>query len=201
MTGASSATAKRLTRLISRIIAVKRVSVFCMDDALQVADVRPSIPVEIIPIEPSNVHRVADFRQETNHVAIFRRMLAEGERGVYALVDQKVAGHAWARLSTKEPFLYEGYLDVPPGHALVHYCNVKDTLRGKGIYPTMLTALCQCLFSECSVRMILIDSGTRNLASIRGILKAGFVHRADILCIRACGRRLNIHRGRTRTGS
>jgi RimJ/RimL family protein N-acetyltransferase len=59
-------------------------------------------------------------------------------------------------------------------HAAIHYCNVSESHRGKNIYPTMLAALCQRLFSEVKVRRVLIDTEDDNKAALQGIAKVGF---------------------------
>ena len=67
-----------------------------------------------------------------------------------------------------------GYIKISQNEALIHYCNVSESHRGKNIYPAMLAALCQRLFSEVKVRRVLIDTEVDNKASLRGIANVGF---------------------------
>ncbi|MCK4827364.1 GNAT family N-acetyltransferase [bacterium] len=141
-----------------------------MDDIINV-DTKAGIVISDVTCE--NIESVSDFRSK-EHVKIFRRYLAEGNCGVYAWIDSKVVGHAWANVCRQSHCRVNGYMDINQGDAFLHYCNVSKDHRGQRIYPLMLAALCQRLFSQEKVGRILIDTEADNKPSLQGIAKVGF---------------------------
>ena len=104
----------------------------------------------------------------------FRRFLQEGQYGIYAKLNEKVVGHAWAKACTENHCIVNGYMDISEGEALIHFCNVSECERGGNTYPAMLITLCRRLFCEAQVSRVIIDTEADNHASLRGIVKVGF---------------------------
>ena len=163
-------------RLVSRIrqmFLIRRQQIFCLTSPGDIAAGQVKATVSITEVSPKNVARVTDFRAKP-FITRFRSFLEEGQYGVYAWLESKVVGHAWAKVCRQSHCRVNGYMDIYQGDALIHYCNVSKAQRGQNIYPLMLVALCQCLFSQARVSRILIDTEVSNSASLRGITKAGF---------------------------
>jgi RimJ/RimL family protein N-acetyltransferase len=115
-------------------------------------------------------------------------MLNEDQHGVYALRDSVAIGHAWAKISRTSKCRVNGYLDIRLNEAAIHYCFVAENERGNNIYPAMLIALCDNLRSREGVARILIDAERDNIASIRGIQKAGFMLLGTAVYVQVMGR-------------
>jgi GNAT superfamily N-acetyltransferase len=129
--------------------------------------------VELIPISGANVDRVLDFRGLAQ-VTQFHSFLKWGRVGVFAILDQRVIGHAWAYLCSGSPVVVNGYFVLRPGETLIHHCNVVPQYRGRGVYPAMISALSERILKENGSSRILIDTPYRNVSAVRGIEKAGF---------------------------
>ncbi len=168
-------TLKLLTNLFlsSRIIRVRKQLIFHMNDINDLTEIKAINGLEIRPITPENVESVRDFRDEM-YVQKFRMLLKNSQIGVYAWLNSKVVGHAWAKVCTHGKCRLNGYFDLSANETAIHTCNVKSELRGKNIYPAMLSALCRHLLCEVSVSRVLIDTAEDNAASLRGIAKVGF---------------------------
>lgn len=152
---------------------VRRQQVFFLANPKDINAISVVADIKFMEITFDNVEHVTDFRCE-EHAAAFLRFLEEGQYGIYAWIDSKVVGHAWAKVSKKRRCKVNGYIKISQNEALIHYCNVSKSHRGKNIYPAMLAALCLRLFSEVKVRCVLIDTEVDNKAALRGIAKVGF---------------------------
>ena len=152
---------------------VRRLRLFCLEDqgALQAGPAR--LPIAIAPATPADATPIAELRGLVRANA-FGRYLAEGQLGVYAWLERRVVGHAWAVICRAERHRANGYFDLGRDEALIHSCYVDEAHRGQGIYPAMLAALGQRLFEEAGIRRIWIDTEAGNRASLRGIAKVGF---------------------------
>lgn len=163
----------KLTGRLRGWFKLRRQRILCLEDPGQIVPVVAKVKVEISEITADNAHRVTDFRPDA-HVANFLRNLRQGQVGVFAWLGAKVVGHAWAHVCRGLPYRANGYMDIQPGEAFIHYCNVSPAHRGQWIYPSMLAALSERLFAAQHVHRVLIDSEAANTASLRGIAKAGF---------------------------
>jgi len=152
---------------------VRHQRIFYLDDANDIVSVDAKVGIDIQEVTFANVESITDFRTR-EHVATFRRYLEEGQYGIYAWLDSKVVGHAWATVCKSSHCRVNGYMDIYQGEAFIHYCSVSKNQRGQGIYPSMLVALCQRLFSQAKVKRVLIDAEIDNIASLHGIAKVGF---------------------------
>ena len=65
----------------------------------------------------------------------------------------------------KFPFMGNGDYEIGP-------CFTYPQYRGKGIYPSVLKAICNCVGDENTTFYMIVDEN--NIASIKGIEKAGF---------------------------
>lgn len=151
-------------------------------------NVATSKDIVFTKVTPDNIDSVLDFR-DVNHLENFKKFLDDGQVGIYAWLDSKVVGHGWGKLCNGNCCRVNGYMDILHGEALIHYCNVKDAFRGNSIYPSMLIALSNMLFSE-GARCVLIDTEIDNIASCKGIAKVGFKLRERCFYIQFCGRLL-----------
>ncbi len=164
---------RKMLSKIRNMFKLRRQQVFFLDTSNDINPISVAADIKLSEITFDNVEHVKDFRSE-EHVATFLRFLEEGQYGIYAWIDSKVVGHAWAKVCKKHYCKVNGYIKISQNEALIHYCNVSESHRGKNIYPAMLAALCQRLFSEAKVRRVLIDTEVDNKASLRGIAKVGF---------------------------
>ncbi len=158
---------------IRRVLKIRRQRIFYLDNPNDITTVNAKVNITISELTFDNVERVTDFRGK-GFVTAFDKFLKEGQYGVYAWLDSKVVGHAWAKVCRQSLCRVNGYMNICKGEAFIHYCNVSETRRGQGIYPVMLVVLCRRLFYEASVCRIVIDTETDNIASLHGIAKVGF---------------------------
>ena len=159
--------------MFQRALRVRRQIIFYLQTPVQTVAINVQAVITITEITPENVNYVQTFRNAET-ARVFFQFLNEDQLGVYAWLDSRVVGHAWAKVCRNTQYRANGYLDICQNEALIHYCYVDENHRGKNIYPAMLIALCENLHFSRGVARILIDTEVDNIASIRGIQKAGF---------------------------
>jgi GNAT superfamily N-acetyltransferase len=76
---------------------------------------------------------------------------------------------------------------VPPGDAYIYESFTRPEMRGRGVYPAVLTTISQTL-GERGTGVLWIAAETTNHASLRAIHKAGFVHSFEVSVRRRGGR-------------
>lgn len=105
-----------------------------------------------------------------------------------AWVDGEFAHLAWLLDSTTEPLQEEPVLvRLRPGEVEISYCVTLPAFRGRGIYPELIRALA-ARAADAGARDLFMITETKNLASQRGILKAGLRRcRGDIYWARLLG--------------
>lgn len=163
-------------RIISRVrnlFKVRQQLIFYLDDLSDIIPINSKVKISISDVSFDNVQRITDFRKK-KHEVLFRKYLEEGQYGVYAWIDLKVVGHAWAKVCKRSHCRINRYMDISQNEALIHYCNVSEEQRGQNIYSSMLVTLCRRLFLQAKVNRALIDTEVDNNASIRGLIKVGF---------------------------
>ncbi len=63
----------------------------------------------------------------------FRRMLAQGQFGYFALDGTRVAGHLWAIVNRGPGVINRGYVRIYPGEVYFHYAHTYPPYRRQGI--------------------------------------------------------------------
>lgn len=158
---------------IINIVKIRRQKIFFIDNPNDISTILLNANIRLTNISYDNVEHIKDFRSD-KHITTFSKFLEDGQYGIYAWIDSKVVGHAWAKVCTKDSDKVNGYMDIFRDEALIHFCRVSENYRGKNIFPAMLETLCLRLFSEAKIWRVLIDTEVDNTASLRGINKVGF---------------------------
>ncbi len=110
-----------------------------------------------------------------------------------AWIDGAFAHLAWLLDSTTEPLQEEPVLvRLRPGEVEITYCVTLPAFRGRGIYPELIRALA-ARAADGGARDLIMITETKNVASQRGILKAGLRRcRGDIYWARLLGAAVTI---------
>ena len=111
----------------------------------------------------------------------FPERLRAGQQCFVAMRHDNIAGYAWA--TSADIYLEEvaRVYRVAPDEIFIYDCFVEAEYRGAGIYPAMLhAALAENRGRDGEISSACIAASAVNRASIRGILKAGFVERKKI---------------------
>jgi RimJ/RimL family protein N-acetyltransferase len=83
-------------------------------------------------------------------------------------------------------------LHLDAGECYVHYCETVREHFGRGLYPHMLRMILSRLFANVETLRVFISCRDQNVASIRGIQKAGFEHIATIYTLGIAGGRVGL---------
>mgnify|MGYP001602683393 CR=1 FL=1 len=160
----------------------------------------PARTVEIRSIERESVSEAERLRSASVATA-FLRFIDSGRFGVFAVVDGTAVGHAWVTRPVHKPQVLNTYARLAAGESLIHYCYVAPEQRGQGIYAQMLHETAAWAREHGATR-VTVDTSTDNVASQKGIQRAGFVEVAPTTSV-VIGRRLvyNKQHGRSHRGA
>ena len=128
--------------------------------------------VEVRVVTEADVGRVRDFRDQFTEAA-FRKMLADGDLGVYAWVDGQVAGHAWAMFARTALRRCWGGVDVARGEALLAWGHVRSELRGRRVWQNVVHDLTRLTFERGATRVV-ADLPLEHPELHRSMVKMGY---------------------------
>jgi len=158
---------------IIELIKIRQMILFLLVSPEEINSIHITIPAEVCEINSSNVDKVRDFRDDIDPQK-FENFLKKGDVGIYAIIDSKVVGHLWAFICREKSIRIDGFIKISKNEAVIHFATVYEKYRGKNIYPSMLSTLCNKLMLEKGVQKIYIITDKDNISSIKGIEKVGF---------------------------
>ena len=114
----------------------------------------------------------------------FVQRLRRGDRCYTATIDGRVAHYSWVQRSASHPITEAG-VSGPAGNGAfwIYHCVTADWAKGRGIYPATLQRIVRDYFAEGDSTAWIYTS-KRNVASQKGILRAGFTHVATLNALR-----------------
>ena len=150
----------------------------------------PTIPCQLEPLTESTLPRLREVWPV--FLDDMKARLERGDLCVIAIVDGRVAHYSWAQFSGQHEIRDVGQrVEVQRGHAWVYHCRTADWAKGRGIYPFVLTRI----LTECKARNIQsawIYAGAENVASRRGIERAGFLLYKRLIAVNLFSRKISI---------
>jgi len=153
---------------MSRLLKVYRNRNYVWPDDVQL----PARTVELHPIDLENVMQAEELRSAAV-ATTFRRFIDSGRFGVFAVVDGVAVGHAWVTSPADRPQVVNTYAKLAAGESLIHYCYVAPEQRGRGLYAQMLHETAAWAREHGATR-VTVDTSSENVASQKGIRRAGF---------------------------
>lgn len=141
------------------------------------------VGIDFEVITPDNADRVTIFRSP-DVARRFASMAISGHLGLFALLEGRVVGHAWAQPASDRSQLVNGYFDLRPGEALIHFCGVDPAFRGRRIFGRLLVELAKRLQDYPLATHVFVDAEASNSASLKGISTSGFKRCFDLTALR-----------------
>ena len=129
-------------------------------------------PAKIVQADYDNLKDILVF-QHPRYIKIFTNFLDNGDRGYFAYLNGKCVHRSWVQFGRKEvllnPFIKKV---INHNEAYIHYCETAPEARGNNIYPSVLSKIASDIKDKYPT--IFISTNIKNIASRRGIEKAGF---------------------------
>jgi GNAT superfamily N-acetyltransferase len=138
----------------------------------------PELTVELDP-PPAEIQRIVDLGTDE-----IEQRFIEGNRAVLARIEGEPAASGWS--TSGRVTIGELGLDfsLPPGNRYLWDFVTLPGWRGRGIYPQLLQAF---LYGEAGVERFWVGHDLENVASARGILKAGFLTVGEVYAVSGVG--------------
>jgi RimJ/RimL family protein N-acetyltransferase len=150
------------------------------DEFSAAAAARPTLSWE--PLSPEQTGRLLDIGPFDVKDGLQR--LRRGDRCYTVYAGERLAHYSWVQRSASHPITEAG-LSVPVGSGefWIYHCRTAEWARGKGIYPATLERIVNEHF-EAGYHTAWIYTSRENIASQKGILRAGFHQVATLDALR-----------------
>lgn len=154
----------------------------------------PAVPTDFRQLGPASAELLTSAMKAPAVQEVLRRFRSGG-RCYTAWVDGHLAGYGW--VSFKEEYVGEFNLRVRllPGEAYIWDCFTLPAFRRLGLYSALLSQVL-CDLEAGPVCRVWIGTDADNIASQRGIARAGFRAVADMVLARVLAMRLVWVQGR-----
>lgn len=127
-----------------------------------------------------NVDDAKSFQSE-HYINCFKDFLKSGEIGYFAYLKDICVHRSWVQ-SSGNAILHSKYsIELKENECFIKWCETASSARGLGIYPFVLKKITD----DFSDNRILISVNCKNIASLKGVKKAGFliIQRISIIVI------------------
>ena len=135
-------------------------------------------PAKIVQANYNNLVDILTF-QDSKYLKIFRNFLDNGDKGYFAYLNGRCVHRSWVQFGEREvslaPFIKR---KIKQDEAYIHYCETAPEARGKNIYPAVLSRIVNDFKDK--YKNIYISTNIKNIASRKGIEKAGFRERERV---------------------
>ena len=179
---------KKIARRCDRLIGISLVRsyLYRLEKPPEMAAVMPIPNAQWDLLAPGQAGRLAEIGPFDSRDCAPR--FERGDVCYLASLGGRPAHYSWVQRSGVHPFTEAGCsLPVAAGEFWIYHCRTAEWARGKGIYPATLQRIVQEHF-ESGYRTAWIYTTRENVASQKGILRAGFAPVATFTALRVGGR-------------
>lgn len=168
----------RVRKLLRRVTTFRTVTILVHRFAARTI---ARAPLDLRRVTPDNVGDAASM-EDAARIDEFRHFLARGDEGYYVYLDGVVVHRTWCVRGPGTVRLWHsyGHLALGPGDACIHYCATAPAARGRGLYPQVIAHVAEDALARGASR-VLIWAERENVASQRGIERAGFVPEKEVV--------------------
>jgi ribosomal protein S18 acetylase RimI-like enzyme len=144
-------------------------------------DLKPRLPARFARVDAGAALALSQA-MELDSPALVLERFARQCRCYAAWVEGTLAAYGWVTYDEEGIGELGLRLRLAPGEAYIWDCATLPAYRGQRLYPALLVYISNELRAE-GVRQALIGADSDNLASQKGMLRAGFQAVADILML------------------
>jgi len=149
-----------------------------------IPEIKPRLVCELRAISTADIEDLKSVRTLSEFkIDQFHQRMERGDQCFVAVHAGKPVHFSWLQTSGSHPIspAARSWL-VKPGEAWIYDCRTADVAQRNGIYPFVLTSILRHLNSQ-SFTYAWIYTSTSNIASQKGIKKAGFKLKKHLYCI------------------
>jgi len=150
--------------------------------------VQPGLPAVFTRLGPESARQLA-AAMGAGALPVVRERFAAGRQAYAAWVGREIASYGWVSFQEELVGELNLRLNLVLGEAYIWDCATLPAYRGQHLYSALLTQIVQELYYQ-SVCRVWIGADLDNLASQRGIARAGFHRVADLLVERVLAMRM-----------
>ena len=176
---------RKVTRRIDRSIgmAIECVYLYRLQDRDAIPSLSPPPGLEILQLQPDQMSLLTEVLPSLE-VPKLSQTQVQHSQCYAASLGGRVLHYSWVQTSGPHSILEAGRrVDVAPGEFWIYDCQTHPSARGLGIYPYMLTFIARDHLQR-NLREGIIYTTVENIASQRGIQKAGFTLKETLRSLR-----------------
>jgi len=156
---------------------------------IQIPQIKPGLSCDLEQLKIKEISCLIAIRNLSPFkIEQFQQRLERGDICYVASHDGQPVHFSWLQTEGTHPISPAGRSwPIKPGEAWIYDCRTADWAQRQGIYPFVLTHILRNLKAE-SFSCAWIYTSTDNIASQKGINKAGFQLKNHLYCIEFAGR-------------
>lgn len=184
---------KSVSRICSFVFSYRPLNIYEIKGVAE-TEVKARCRLEIRKGKPEDVDLILGFADYPNKIAIRRYVQYHFDSGgelFLAFNEGKLAHLCWL-------FYHPGFkeqwahIHLKKDEAHIASAHTDSEFRGQNIYPAVLQHILKYV-AEKNIRCVYITSSPKNIASVRGIEKAGFSKVGEIHGLKFFGKKFNHH--------
>ena len=153
--------------------------IYIIEDPAQITPITPRIKIHYVKIKDvMELRKYANLDKKIKQEFIkFSYFLKHGVTVYLAIHNADIAGYYLVtNLNKFKPYLYNSHklFQTSKNRYYIFHCHTFKEYRGNSIYPYMLAVISKEIFNKNRESVIYISTSLNNIASQRGIEKAGF---------------------------
>jgi RimJ/RimL family protein N-acetyltransferase len=162
-------------------------------DGTTLPQIETRCPLNIRTGSKDDIHRLAvfyNYSEDSPPLLKLKERLARGDRPYLAFSKETLVHISWLSRSSKlEMGEIWGYLSFKKDQAYIFHCHTKAGFRGENIFPVVLQQILNDMASG-GVKQVFITCRKSNIASAKGIQKAGFSLKRKLCALRLFGKKV-----------
>ncbi|MFA6174992.1 MAG: GNAT family N-acetyltransferase [Phycisphaerae bacterium] len=186
---------KILQRLLSGVCMLNQSFLYAIDKQ-DFNEIVPKCPLEIRSANKNDVWLIASvygYSEDSMEREEIEQSLERGDKCYIAFDRKNPINCSWIRrgqvIGLGEGQLYK--LNLEPDEACIYHCFTSPVYRGMNIYSAVLKYISKECFAE-GIKKIYICCNAKNIASQKGILKAGFALSDKIVVIELFKKKIGV---------
>lgn len=152
----------------------------------------PTVPITLLEIDENNIDKLKE-RESDRKIELFKSRINAKNYGLMVLVDNKVAGYAWALFKNEKSKMGIN-IKMNSDEAIIKDVLVYPEFRNNKIHKYFLSVLMQRL-SENNINKVLAAYLESNIYSEKAALSNGFVIVAKVRLIKLFGIKIQFSMG------
>lgn len=152
---------------------LKTLLIFKIDSLYKFKKIESAIKCKAIRITKENYLQALRFNK-AGLVDEFRKMINDGEIGIFAQCENKIVGHIWAKLRVGNNISGNKYIRIKPNESILHSLRINKDYRKNKISFFLYAEILAVLFIDKKIDRVFVDIDDTNNKGKKALEEIGF---------------------------